>query len=417
MRVLHLTAEFPPFIWGGLGTAVGGLATASARAGLDVKVLLVAGDWFWGYGHRAETPEGLRRAMMKDSRLEILPAREDDAVATVVRLAERWRPDVLHIHPVELWPIAREIRERTGIPIVYTVHSLNCAEYEIGREPPQILDLWRDQQELIAGADRVLALTRDERDLLLRSCPAVASRVRVLGNGIDERAEAAPARRGSRKQGLTVLFTGRFVERKGIRELFAAIPAILEKAPATRFVLVGGHGTGAAIEEGLPPELERWRDSIHFTGWLAPSEVIPWYQSADIQVIPSWYEPFGMVVLEGMLHGLALVASDLGGPAEILEHGRTGLLVPPRDPEALATAVLRLLEDATLRRCLAAAAEAEVRRRWLWPRIVERMRDIYREVTVFPKNSLSFGKSRSRFKKLGLVLKISVFFRKKSRRL
>jgi len=273
MRVLHLTAEFPPYIWGGLGTAVGGLATASSRAGLNVKVLLVAGDWFWSYGHRAETPEGLRRDMVKNSRLEILPAREDNAVATAVQLAERWRPDILHVHPVELWPIAREIREQTGIPIVYTVHSLNCAEYEIGREPPQILDLWRHQQEMIAGADRILALTRDERDLLLRSCPTVSNRVRVLGNGIDERVGAGPARRGARKRDLTVLFAGRFVERKGIRELFAAIPLILKKAPATHFVLVGGHGTGAAVEEGLPPELEHWRDRIHFTGWLVPSEV------------------------------------------------------------------------------------------------------------------------------------------------
>jgi len=386
MRVLHLTAEFPPHIWGGLGTAVGGLAMASARAGLDVKVLLVAGDWFWSYGHRAEAPEGLRRAMVADSRLEILPARETGAVAAAVRLAGRWRPDVLHVHPVELWPIARGIREQTGIPIVYTVHSLNCAEYEIGNEPPEILGLWRDQQELIAGADRVLALTRDEKDLLLRSCPAVADRVRVLGNGIDgidERAEAGPARRGDGRRHLTVLFAGRFVERKGIRELFAAIPSILERAPATRFVLVGGHGTGASIEVGcIPPELERWRDRIHFTGWLSPSEVAAQYRSADIQVIPSWYEPFGMVVLEGMLHGLALVASDLGGPAEILEHGRTGLLVPPRDAAALAAAVLSLLEDAKLRRRLAAAAAAEVRRRWLWPRIVERMRDVYLEAAA-----------------------------------
>ena len=378
MRVLHLTAEFPPHIWGGLGTAVGGLATASARAGLDV-----AGDWFWSDGHRAETPEGLQRAMVRDSRLEILPAREADAVTVAVQLAEQWRPDVLHVHPVELWPIARGIREQTGIPIVYTVHSLNCAEYEVGNEPPQILDLWRDQQEMIAGADRILALTRDEKDLLLLSCPEAAGRVRVLGNGIDGIDAARPVRRRVRRRDLTVLFACRFVARKGIHELFKAIPSILERAPKTRFVLVGGHGTGAAIEVGwLPAELERWRDRIHFTGWLPPSEVTAWYQSADIQVIPSWYEPFGMVVLEGMLHGLALVASDLGGPAEILEHGRTGLLVPPRDAAALTAAVLSLLEDAELRRRLASAAAAEVRRRWLWPRIVERLRAIYLEAAA-----------------------------------
>ena len=383
MRVLHLTAEFPPFIWGGLGTAVGGLAAASARAGLDVKVLLVAGDWFWSYGHRAEARDDLRRTMAADHPLEILPVCETEAVAAAVHLAGRWRPDVIHLHPVELWPIARAIREQTGVPIVYTVHSLNCAEYEIGCEPPEILDLWRVQQSLIEEADCVLALTRDERDLLLRSCPAVADRVRVLGNGIDECAAAGPVRRSARRRPLTVLFTGRFVDRKGIRELFAAIPCVLERAPDTRFVLVGGHGTGAAIEVGwLPAELEPYRDRIRFTGWLPADEVAAWYRAADIQVVPSWYEPFGMVLLEGMLHHLAIVASDIGGPAEILKHEKTGLLVPPKDSQALAAALLRLIEDPKLRLRLATAAAAEVRRNWLWPRITERVRAVYLETTA-----------------------------------
>src|SRR5436309_3483066 len=132
MRVLHLTAEFPPLIWGGLGTAVGGLALASARAGLEVKVLLVGGAWFWSYGHRVGAPE---RTSAAAAGLEVVPVAEAGAVAAGLRLARRWRPDVLHVHPVELWPIARESRRRTGIPIVYTVHSLNSAEYEIGCEP------------------------------------------------------------------------------------------------------------------------------------------------------------------------------------------------------------------------------------------------------------------------------------------
>ena len=95
-----------------------------------------------------------------------------------------------------------------------------------------------------------------------------------------------------------------------------------------------------------------------------------------------------MVVLEGMLHGLAIVACDVGGPAEILEHGRTGLLVPPRNAAALAAAVLRLVEDPDLRRSLATAAAEEVRRRWLWPRIVEKMRAVYAEAL---RSSLSAG--------------------------
>lgn len=376
MRALHLTAEFPPFIWGGLGTAVGGLAVASAAAGLEVKVLLVGGAWRWSYGRRLAARTERRT---EGSGLEIVPVEESAAVAAGVRLVRHWRPDVLHLHPVELWPIAQEIRRRTGVPIVYTVHSLNSAEYEIGREPAEILGLWHAQRELIAGADRILVLCRDERRLLLRSCPSVRKRIRILGNGIEDREmfrkeEGAP---------LTVLYSGRFVDRKGIRDLFAAIPAVLARSPETRFVLVGGHGTGAAIEVGwLPAELEPCRDRIRFTGWLLPEEVAGWYRAADLLVVPSWYEPFGMVVLEGMLHGLPIVATRVGGPASILRHGRTGLLVPPKDPRALAAALLRLIDDPALRRRLGVAAAEEVRRTWLWPRIVEKMAAVYGEVAT-----------------------------------
>src|SRR5256884_3452609 len=79
-------------------------------------------------------------------------------------------------------------------------------------------------------------------------------------------------------------------------------------------------------------------------------EAEEWYDSADVLVVPSWYEPFGMVILEGMLHGLPIVASAIGGPAEILEHERTGLLFPPRDVEALACALLQLVENPAQRR-------------------------------------------------------------------
>ena len=84
---------------------------------------------------------------------------------------------------------------------------------------------------------------------------------------------------------------------------------------------------------------------IQFTGWLTPQELTNWYRRADILVVPSWYEPFGMVILEGMLHGVAIAASAVGGPREILDHERTGLLFPARNSKALAEAILRLVRD------------------------------------------------------------------------
>ena len=182
-----------------------------------------------------------------------------------------------------------------------------------------------------------------------------------------------------------VLYTGRFVERKGVRELLEAIPQVLERAPHTRFVLAGGHRHCSGEDMArywLPVGFEPSRAQVYFTGWLSPTQLAQWYGQADVLVVPSWYEPFGMVVLEGMLYGLPIAAAAVGGPAEILEHERTGLLFPPRDAAALAHALIRLVEAPPLRQCLGQAAAREVRRTWLYPRVVERMRAVYDEVRV-----------------------------------
>src|SRR5437773_12399039 len=95
-------------------------------------------------------------------------------------------------------------------------------------------------------------------------------------------------------------------------------------------------------------------------------EAEEWYDSTDVLVVPSWYEPFGMVILEGMLHGLAIVASDVGGPRAILSHGVTGLLYQPRSVASLAEALLRLVDDPNLRQDLGRRAAQQVRSRWLF---------------------------------------------------
>lgn len=380
-RVLHVTPEFPPVIWGGLGTAVGGLVNALAAAGMRVGVLLVGGVLvlgdraYAGGWHPAGPQAGEDRQQGRTAGgIRFFQVSASDAVPSALRVARRWRPDLIHLHSAWLWPVARAIHDQLGIPIVFTVHSLDRAEYEIG----QFITHWSAQEEVILASDRLISLSRSERELLLHYCPEVAERVRIVGNGIDD---VNPATKGRQTDEVLILYSGRFVDRKGIRELLAAIPYVLAHAPKARFVLVGGYGGGAEIERSWMDEVLRpLRDRILFTGWLTPDRVADWYRAADILVVPSWYEPFGMVVLEGMLHSMAVVGCTVGGPAEILESGRTGLLVPPRDCGALAEALVRLVGDADLRVRLGAAAAEEVRRLWLWPQVVERIERVYDEL-------------------------------------
>ena len=305
-------------------------------------------------------------------------SRHRTAIEAGVRFAKMWKPDVVHLHTGWLWNVADAIRKETGAPFVFTVHSLDRVEYEHG----VFLWHWETQETAIAAADRVIAISQSEKALMLEYCSNVRDCVRVVGNGISD---AKVARDSLRTRKLSrypvVLYSGRFVDRKGIRELLQAIPTVLGELPEVRFVLVGGYGGGAEIERTwLIDALLPYRSQVHFTGWLTPSEVARWYRVADILVVPSWYEPFGMVVLEGMLYGLAIAAAAVGGPAEILEHERTGILFPPRDAKSLAEAVLRLAKDLPLRKRIGLAGAEQLRRRWLWPSLVKMMRSVYEEL-------------------------------------
>jgi len=393
VRVLHLTTEFPPVIWGGLGTAAGGLVTASAQAGITVGVLLVGGiltaPGNYGRCHHS-TPTGqpfsLRGAVVTGDGITFFHVFPDDAVEAGLHLARAWRPSVIHMHTSWLWPIAAAIRSVCGAPIIFTVHSLDRAEYEWGG----FVTNWECQEAAIKAADRVIAISESERVLMLQYCPEVARRVRIIGNGIDDTPSARAAARRPRFGPPLLMFSGRFVERKGIWELLEGLPRVLEAIPDTSIVLVGGYGGADEMESRwLKGSLLRYRTRVCFTGWLSPASTARWYSKADVLIVPSWYEPFGMVILEGMLYGLAIAAAAVGGPTEILKHESTGLFFRARDVDSLVTIVSRLASDRQLRCKLGAAAAAEVRRKWLWPALVDRMVLVYQEVISNSMESLT----------------------------
>ena len=390
MRVLHLTTEYPPLIYGGLGTAVGGLVHASAAAGLEVAVLLVGHGSSQGYvSNPLPASDQLEVGCEWDGSVLVCSVPHADAIRASVEFARCWRPDVIHVHVFWLAHVTARMREATGVPLVYTVHSLDRAEYELGEGPSECLTQWPIQSDLIAAADLIIALTSDEQQLISEYCPAARARIRVAGNGIFDTPHARNCARHRPTQGdLTILYTGRFVDRKGIGELLLAAPDFLAEAPSARLVMAGGHRDASAADMAaywLPETCQAYRDRIYFTGWLTPSRLAEWYAVSDILVVPSWYEPFGMVILEGMLYGLAIVASDVGGPREILRDEKTGLFCRPKDVASLGSQVKRLIHDRGLRCRLGTRAAQEVRSHWSFRSVVQSVNSVYVEAAARQK--------------------------------
>jgi glycogen synthase len=182
-----------------------------------------------------------------------------------------------------------------------------------------------------------------------------------------------------------VLYVSRLEPRKGIDDLLRAVPLVIAAEPAARFTIVGaqlGSLPGGATYENLfassvPAEVA---DRVRFLGWVADDEVDRIYASADVFVLPSRYESFGLAPLEAMARGLPVVTTRIGGIREVVTDD-VAVLVPPGDHEALAAALIDLLGDATKRSRLAAAGRAHVEERFSAELMTERTIALYQELT------------------------------------
>jgi glycosyltransferase involved in cell wall biosynthesis len=161
--------------------------------------------------------------------------------------------------------------------------------------------------------------------------------------------------------------------------LIRAIPKVNQRFPATKFIIVGDgwlreHLESLAQSTGYPK-------NTTFTGFIPDEEVLALMTSADVLVVPSIYEPFGIVALEGMAAGAPVVASQIGGLGEVIEHDRTGIFVHPRNPDSIAWGVNRVLSDPDHSTWLAQNAKELVQKTYSWDAIATKTVEVYERVT------------------------------------
>ena len=297
-------------------------------------------------------------------------------------LATRWiaePPDVAHAHFWMSGLAAHRGARGTGIPVLQTFHALGVVKRRHqGASDPSPPSRLRLEAELARDATLVIATCTDEvTELTALGVPA--SRIAVVPCGVDLDRFSPSGPRAARDGRHRILSLGRLVERKGVETTVRAMTAV----PGAELVIAGGGDAIADAEQGRLRSVAAAcgvQDRVRLLGRIARRDVPALLRSADVVVSVPWYEPFGMVPLEAMACGVPVVASAVGGHLDTVVDGRTGALVPPRNPAALAQRLRELLADPARLAAIGSAAAARAWSRYGWNRIAVETELLYRQV-------------------------------------
>jgi glycosyltransferase involved in cell wall biosynthesis/ribosomal protein S18 acetylase RimI-like enzyme len=334
--------------------------------------------------------EGIRHLPWRNATRSWNPVADLRALAELVALLRRERFDLVHTHNPKPGVLGRVAARLAGTPLVVnTVHGLYATPEDRLRKRAAVLGL-----EWLAGRCSDLELYQSEEDLVWAGRLRLARKGRghLLGNGTDtgffdpaqvppERAAALRRELGLPADALVVGAVGRLVAEKGYRELFAAARTVRQTDPRVRFLAVGAPDLekADAISEA---ELAAAAGDVVVTGWR--DDVRDLLAVMDVFVLASWREGMPRSAIEAAAMGKALVLTDIRGCREVARHEREALLVPPRDPGALAAAISRLAADPALRERLATAARRRALDRFSENDVAERVVGHYRRLAGAP---------------------------------
>ena len=365
-----------------------------------------------GLGENARVihiPAGPAQSLDKEVVLNYVP----DFVSGVLSFAAQAgiTYDVIHSHYWLSGWASRELRKAWRVPIVQMFHTLahmknSVAQSEAEKESQQRIDI---EREIMAFSDRLVAATPMERAQMAWLYGADPEKISVVPCGVDTSLFVPQPRLAAKEQlGLPaqqpmILFVGRIEPLKGIDTLIRAISLVLHRAklPAMdsspTVLIVGGtpeDSPTANVQE--VQRLHMLREELELTNRIVflgsrPQEILPlYYSAADMVIVPSHYESFGMVALEAMACGTPVIASKVGGLSLSVQDGITGYLVPNGDPDKLADKIELLLGEPGLVEAIGNRA-VEWARQFRWPLITRRILEIYDEVSAHKSASVYCG--------------------------
>jgi glycogen synthase len=386
-RILILSWEYPPIVEGGLARHVRKLAEELVRQGLTVHVL--------ARGRENDAREEVRAGVRVHRVPETRTPRDLDQFVTWIEgmnqhmldagreLLRRFDVDVVHGHDWLVAAAAATLAEEVRRPYLTTVHATEYGRHQgwVDKHPQSYIhavETWMAQR-----ADRVIVCSHYMRGHVADVFGVEEAAVTVIPNGIDP-ADLVPvddlgALRGrfAQPHEKLVLLIGRLVYEKGFQVALDALPRVIRRVGGVRF-LVAGSGTHEAELKRQATELGLTKHGT-FMGWIGDDVLHSLYRIADLCVVPSIYEPFGLVALEAMASGCPCIVADTGGLREVVPSSDVGLRFRSRDPRSLGRMMELVLTDEALRDRLVVEASEHVGR-FDWADVAARTAEVYAEL-------------------------------------
>jgi len=313
--------------------------------------------------HRVPAPSTPRDL---DAFLEWVDEMNDRMIATGAAIGGRGGIDVVHGHDWLVAPAAAVLARRLGAPYVTTIHATEYGRHQgwVAHHPQAHI---HDAETRMARcADGIIVCSHYMRGHVADVYGIAEEGVTVIPNGIDpldlqpvDDLSALRARYAAPDEKL-VLLTGRLVHEKGFQLALDALPSVLRRVGGVRFMVAGA----GMYQPELEAQAERLGLTPHgtFLGWIGDDLLHSLYRIADLCVVPSLYEPFGLVALEAMASGCPCIVADTGGLREVVPNDDVGLRFRSRDPRSLAQMMTLVLSNPAVRYRLVTEASEHVRR-------------------------------------------------------
>lgn len=367
MRILLVTWEFPPETVGGVGAHVDGLSKSLAKDGHDVCIFTLAAP-----GIVEDQVVAGVRIIRADIDLPWLP--EDDAVGFVssgnhhitalLAQLDDWHPDVVHAHDWRSAWAGLTLATLCAAPLVTTFHSTESGRHG-GNVPEGDPASIHSVESWIANvSQRVICCSRFMQREVIDGFELMPDQVHLIPNGVDVD-EWAP--NGVQQRNMLVLAWGRVQYEKGFQVLAQAIGRLRGRVPGIRCVIAGRGPYLPELQSQV--DIEGVSDLVHLAGYVTDEELRLLLHEAGYVVIPSLYEPFGIVALESLAANAPTIVARTGGLAEIMEGTEASLMFEPGNAKELATRIERVLMNPHVSQNIQAQGAEILHARFSWDAI------------------------------------------------